>query len=118
MKIIRWGPLKRPPNMQRERESALLAQRSITGGGAAPLMGAPAEEQEVGRETEAPGECTWPGDERNLAPIFAELRSTIWCRPWLDDIEADREAFDRACREVAPDVILTAARAWAAAIDD
>ena len=40
-----------------------------------------------------------------------------WPRPWSDDAAADRAAFERACREVGPEEIITAARAWAAAAD-
>jgi hypothetical protein len=47
---------------------------------------------------------------------FAELRA-VWVRPWADDVEADREAFERACQEVAPEDIVEAAITWVAAAD-
>jgi hypothetical protein len=42
----------------------------------------------------------------------------IWTRPWADDEAADQRAFAAACREVAPEVILEAARATVEAIEN
>jgi len=47
---------------------------------------------------------------------WRELRSA-WARPWPDDEQADRRAFEMACREVAPEDILDRARAWAQAVE-
>jgi hypothetical protein len=48
---------------------------------------------------------------------YAELR-TVWTRPWPDDPQADRRAWEVALRDGAdPAVILAAARAWVAAIE-
>jgi len=41
----------------------------------------------------------------------------LWARPWCDDQIMDRRAFAAACQEVAPQVIVEAARAWVEATD-
>jgi hypothetical protein len=48
---------------------------------------------------------------------FRELRAQ-WPRPWADDVEADRRAFEIACRQVAPEEIIEAAAAWVAAFEN
>jgi hypothetical protein len=47
---------------------------------------------------------------------FNELRA-IWARPWVEDDAADQRAFEVACREVAPEDIIDAARTHVAAAD-
>ncbi len=48
---------------------------------------------------------------------YAELRS-VWARPWADDPDADRRAWEGALRDGAvPAAIIEAARAWVAAAD-
>jgi hypothetical protein len=37
----------------------------------------------------------------------------LWQRPYPDDEDADRQAFDAACQEVAPEIILEAAQTFA-----
>jgi hypothetical protein len=89
-------------HLSRERESDALARVSIPGGGAAPFGGAPTlEEQEAGLAKEE---------------SYSELRA-VWRRPWADNEQADRAAFDTARQEVAPAAIVAAAKTWAAAVE-
>jgi hypothetical protein len=41
----------------------------------------------------------------------------IWQRPWPDDPKAGQRAFEAACQETTPEVIIEAAQAWVAAAD-
>jgi hypothetical protein len=47
---------------------------------------------------------------------FGALQAA-WPRPWLDDVEVDRAAFEWACREVVPAIIIAAAAAWGQAVE-
>jgi hypothetical protein len=53
---------------------------------------------------------------RGMAARYPELR-TIWARPWIEDEDADRRAFEVACRQASPDEIIEAARIRVAAAD-
>ncbi len=124
------GTSKEVPQ-QVERESDLLAQVSISGGGAAALRAAPAEEggrEQTDSKPASKPEAAEPSSYSTTTPhdgaslhtasdAYAELRADWQRRPWPDDIEADRAAFEVACQEVAPEVIIEAGRAWAAAVE-
>jgi hypothetical protein len=57
-----------------------------------------------------------PGlQKEEISEAFAELVA-VWARPWPDDVERDRRAFELACQEVAPEDILAGAVMWADAI--
>jgi hypothetical protein len=58
-------------------------------------------------------------EAKQESELFAELQA-IYRRPWGDGpeaIEASRVSFEVACREVAPERIIEAARKWVAAAD-
>jgi hypothetical protein len=102
------------PNGEGERENAPSARDNSPGGRAPPLRGAPAGEDRSApvleeREASKQGEVIAPGS-------FEELRA-VYDRGHLDDDEAARKAFERACGEVAPEIIIAAAKVWVAAAD-
>jgi hypothetical protein len=101
------GASKEAP-CKREREN-LLAQDSDPGGGAAPLMGAPA-----GKEETEPSEITEPA-RLDHERAWRELRG-LWDRPYPEDLQAAKRAFDTACAEGAePEGIVAGARTWVTA---
>jgi len=55
--------------------------------------------------------------ENSNGAAWETLRS-IWQRPWLDDQNADRAAFTKACHEADPAVIIAAARTWVETVDE
>jgi hypothetical protein len=59
-------------------------------------------------------------EARGLAPAqekHFEKLSALWQRPWPDDPKAGQRAFEAACEETTPEVIIEAAQAWVAAAD-
>jgi hypothetical protein len=71
--------------------------------------------EELKQESKPPPseESPPPGE---IATPFDQLKA-IWRRPWCDDEAAERRAFERARREVAPETIIAAAQAHVAAAD-
>jgi hypothetical protein len=134
--IVTQTPLKTPvaskEATRREREDALTRIDSSPGGDP-PLTRDPAEEDSTGEEAPSPADGLLFGPE---APIersrsveragrgegrFGELRA-IWDRGWPGDdapevVALARQAFETACREVAPDDIIEAAKVHVAAAD-
>jgi hypothetical protein len=59
-------------------------------------------------------------EARGLAPAqekYFEKLSALWQRPWPDDPNAGQRAFDAACKDTSPEVILEAGAKWVAAAD-
>jgi hypothetical protein len=56
-----------------------------------------------------------PKNQKEMA--WAALR-TVWKRPWADDQQVDRTAFEKACKEAAPEAIVAGAQAWVGAVDE
>jgi hypothetical protein len=113
------GALTEPPG---EGERTRSYERDSSPGGAPPLTRDPAEEEAsspsgvVPLGPESPIERSRSVERAAREERFADLRE-IWRRPWADDVEADRRAFEVVCREVAPEDIIEAATAWVAAAD-
>jgi len=117
------GPLTEAPGegeraeRGEKRETPACAGDSSSGGGA-PLMGRTAGEDSP-RAAASPPRSESPV-ERSPSMArqerFNELRA-IWARPWVEDDAADQRAFEVACREVAPEDIIDAARTHVAAAD-
>src|SRR5262249_598809 len=100
-----------------ERETCAYAHDDSSPAGDPPLTRDPAEEDSPAA---APPSRQESPVERSRSVAreerFGELRE-IWRRPWPDDDAADQRAFERACREAAPDEIIEAAVQWVAAAD-
>src|SRR5262245_23472741 len=101
------GPLTEAPGREGERETNASAFDISPSGGGGPLTGPPAEEVFTAQA---------PSRLESKKERFQELRE-IWRRPWADDDAADRQAFELACQEVAPDDIIEAAKTWVAAFE-
>jgi hypothetical protein len=108
------GDAKASPRVGRESRELTLA--CSPGGGR--LDGAAPEELEESKRT--PEEEILPLAEiippsrvpsLDRERFWRDLRA-LWERPHAEDQRADRKAFDVACGEVAPEVILAAAPAW------
>jgi hypothetical protein len=110
------GDAKASPNMEREKTLARLDPDPR-----GPLDAPPGfkeSKEETAEEEIFPAAEIIPSSRVPLLQerSWRDLR-TVWARPWPDDERADREAFTLACREVAPEDIIEAARTWVAAAD-
>jgi hypothetical protein len=103
-------------SQEREREEESLTRFDHTLGepeaAALRAAGSPEEEDHGAVEIIPPPRVPSLNHER----AWRELR-TIWVRPHPEDQRADRRAFDEACREVAPEIMVAAAPAWVAAYE-
>jgi hypothetical protein len=102
-------------SQERGRGRSLTLADPPAGGGAALTAAAP-KRVEASKQEIIPPPSRVPS--LNHERHWRELRA-VWARPaaFLDDQRADRAAFDWACREVAPEEILDAARTHVAAAD-
>jgi hypothetical protein len=109
---INPGGAHAPPFMERENALRAVAPKSCArpSAGAAPDKGERKGRREGGRPTATVKPRKAEGD-------YLALRAA-WARPWVDDDGGQAWlSYDEAVREVAPRVILSAARAWVEAAD-
>jgi hypothetical protein len=108
-----------PKGAPKEERETVAQERDYSSSDVAAALGGPrAEEKEESKQAHG-------GDGAAAAPLageiippgsFEELR-LVYDRGHLDDDQAARKAFKTACREVAPEVIIEAAKVWVAAAD-
>jgi hypothetical protein len=94
-----------PGHLGNEPRTSDVLQNSVT---------AEQREREHGTPARALARCPVPKNEKEMA--WAALRD-VWTRPWADDQQADRTAFEKACKVAAPEDILAGAKEWAATVE-